>query len=154
MLKLITDQGDTMKDTDDMLIATRLYYENLYKEHDIKDLEIKKYITNLPKLDKAEAKELEGLITRAEALEALKKMKNDKSPGTDGITVNFVKFFWNDIGEFVVRSLNDGFLKGEMSITQREGIITCLPKEDKPREYLHNWRPISLLNVSYKIGSS
>ena len=53
-----------------------------------------------------------------------------------------------------MRSINEGFLKGEMSITQKEGIITCLPKGDKPREFLCNWRPISLLNVAYKIGSS
>ena len=41
-----------------------------------------------------------------------------------------------------------------MSITQKQGIIICLPKGDKPREFLKNWRPISLLNVTYKIGSS
>lgn len=41
-----------------------------------------------------------------------------------------------------------------MSISQREGVIVCLPKGDKPREFLKNWRPISLLNVTYKIGSS
>ena len=41
-----------------------------------------------------------------------------------------------------------------MSVTQRQGIIITIPKRDKPREFLKNWRPISLLNVTYKIGSS
>jgi hypothetical protein len=70
------------------------------------------------------------------------------------MTVDFLKFFWREIGIFVVRSLNEGFENKKMSITQREGIIVCLPKGDKPREFLKNWRPISLLNVTYKIGSS
>ena len=33
-------------------------------------------------------------------------------------------------------SLNEGFLKEEMSITQRKGIIVCLPNNDKHGEYL------------------
>lgn len=41
-----------------------------------------------------------------------------------------------------------------MSITQRQGIITCIPKGDKPRQYLKNWRPITLLNVTYKLASA
>ena len=54
----------------------------------------------------------------------------------------------------VVRALNWGFKKGELSCTQREGIITCIPKGDKRRDLMKNWRPISLLNVVYKIGSA
>ena len=54
----------------------------------------------------------------------------------------------------MVRAINDGFDAGEMSPTQKEGIIVCIPKGDKPREYLKNWRPISLLNVVYKIATS
>ena len=41
-----------------------------------------------------------------------------------------------------------------MSLSLRQCIITCLPKGDKPRQFIKTWRPISLLSVIYKIGSS
>ena len=50
-------------------------------------------------------------------------------------------------------TLNYGFERGELSTTQKEGIITCIPKGNKSKKYIKNWRPISLLNISYKIGS-
>ena len=58
-------------------------------------------------------------------------MKNEKSPGLDGFTVEFFKFFWIDIGVFVLRSINYGYIKGSLSVTQKQGIITCLPKPNK-----------------------
>ena len=71
-----------------------------------------------------------------------------------GSQVNFFKFFWSDIGRFLIRSLNYAFKHGHLSITQSQGIVSILPKGDKPREYLKNWRPITLLNVTYKVLSS
>ena len=96
----------------------------------------------------------EGIITYAEACEALKDMKNNKSPGPDGFSVEFYKFFFRDIGMFWLRSINEGFYKGQLSVTQRQGIIVCIPKDNKPKQYIKNWRPISLLNISYKILST
>ena len=103
-------------------------------------------------LNETESNELEGRLTFVEACEALKNMKNNKSPDQDGFTVEFLKIFLNDIGYFLVRSINEGFSKQCLSFTQRQGVIICLPKERKPKQFLKNWRPISLLYVSYKIA--
>ena len=39
-------------------------------------------------------------------------------------------------------------------LSKKEGIITCIPKDNKPRRFLTNYRPISLLNIVYKIASA
>ena len=54
----------------------------------------------------------------------------------------------------MIRSFNFGFFEGNLSITQKQGVITCIPKEGKDKRFIKNWRPISLLNVSYKIVSA
>ena len=40
-----------------------------------------------------------------------------------------------------------------LSITQRRGLITLIPKKNKPTNLLKNWRPITLLNCGYKIAT-
>ena len=96
----------------------------------------------------------EGKLTFEECGLALKNMKNETSPGSDGFTVEFYKFFWKDLGGFLFRSLNTGYDMQHFSEFQSQGIITCIPKEDKDRKFINNWRPISLLNVDYKIASA
>lgn len=39
---------------------------------------------------------------------------------------------------------------GQLSVTQKQGIITCIPKVRKSKFYIQKWRSISLLNVVYK----
>ena len=81
-------------------------------------------------------------------------MKNGKSSGSDGFTTEFYKFFWKDIGSLVCHSINFAYNSGRLSDFQRQGIITCIPKDGRDRRHLKNWRPITLLNVDYKIASS
>ena len=76
-------------------------------------------------------------------------MSNNKSPGSDGFSAEFFKVFWKELGQFIVRSINYGFQNGELLVTQKEGIITCIPKDNKPRRFLTNYR----LNTVYKIAS-
>jgi hypothetical protein len=54
----------------------------------------------------------------------------------------------------VFRTINYGYKTGQLSITQKQGIITCIPKGEKPRKFMKNWKPISLLNTVYKLASS
>ena len=70
-----------------------------------------------------------------------------------GFLLIFSKKNFKDLKVFRKNSVNEGYKLGILSVTQREGLITCLPKGDKPRQFLKNWRPITLLNVVYKIAS-
>ena len=50
-------------------------------------------------------------------------------------------------------SLNAAYDVGKLSISQRRGVITLIPKVDSDLLDLQNWRPITLLNTDYKIAS-
>ena len=76
-------------------------------------------------------------------------MNNFKSPGIDGFTVEFYKFFWNDIKIPLMKCLNESLDNGKFSVSQCQGLITCNPKH-----FLKNWCPITLLNVDFKIASA
>ena len=73
-------------------------------------------------------------------------MDNNKSPGLDGLPAEFYKVFWQDIHTYLINALNSGYKKGTLSISQRRGLISLLPKKNKILYQLKNWRPISLLN--------
>ena len=96
----------------------------------------------------------EGNITFKECAQSLKLMTNGKSPGSDGYTVDFYKFFWEDIGPLLYRSLYLAYESGSFTDFQYQGVITCIPKEGKDRHFIGNWRPISLLNTDLKIASA
>ena len=76
-----------------------------------------------------------------------------KTPGNDGIPIEFYKIFWPLIGEFLIASFNKAFDNREMSSSQKQALITLIEKKGKDRNYLENWRLISLINVDAKIAS-
>ncbi len=158
MYKLITEENHEIYKTEDIMEEQKRYFSNLYKEtENINNAQNNMFLNRdnpyLSFLTEEEKNMCDEPLTLAECLKYLKGMENGKSPGGDGFTTEFYKFFWKDIGPYLFRSFKDSLGKGEMSITQKQGIITLLPKEDKPKEYLKNWRPITLLNTDYKIFS-
>ena len=83
--------------------------------------------------------------------EATKALPNNKSPGSDGFPLEFYKFFWNKIKNIVYESIAYAIYTGEMSIEQKRGVISLIPKKDKDIRELKNWRALTLLNTDYKI---
>ena len=53
-----------------------------------------------------------------------------------------------------MRSVHYSYNIGELSLIQLQGIITLIPKENKSRQKITNYRPICLLNTVYKIASA
>ena len=158
--KLIVENGSEIDDQFKILDEQKLFYERLYSSSDPSiepEHESLFFDPNNPfinKLTEDEKMKAEGKLTRGECFTALKNMKNGKSPGLDGYTVEFYKFFWTDIGDFILNSYNFSLESGTFSISQKQGLITCIPKEGKSKLYLKNWRPITLLNVDTKIASA
>ena len=81
------------------------------------------------KLNDEERLSIEGHITEYECACALREMNNNKSPGSDGITTEFYKIFWNDLKSNYVKSMNYSFDAGSLTTLQKQGIISLLPKK-------------------------
>ena len=151
--KLKRNDGSYTKNDADIMEEGRSFYENLYASEDISDNEIKNYqneANNINILNENESRKLEGKITKQECESAIKNMKNNKSPGSDGIPIEFYKTFWADIHSVLIDSLNSAHETGELSGTQKRGILSLLYKKND-KHMLKNWRPIRLLNTDYKI---
>ena len=152
--KLESDKG-IIKQPKNILNECKRFYNDLYSEEktvNVSDEISKKFFIHEHLcLSEDEKITCEGLVNEFECLQAIKHMRDGKSPGTDGFTSEFYKFFWPYIKTYVTESLNYAYITGELSIDQKRGIITLIPKKGKKRTLLKNWRPISLLNTDYKI---
>ena len=84
----------------------------------------------------------------------LDSFQTNKSPGNDGIPIEFLKRCVNIISQPCLESVSESFEKGEMSNPQKQAVITLIEKKGKDRCFIENWRPISLLNVDAKISSA
>ena len=149
--------GRQLRSTDEIIDGLSNHFENLFKKQDkFTESELMHYLDKIecPKLTKNETEFLDKDITVEELGETLKKLQNNRSPGSDGFPYEFYKVFWGEIKYFVYKSLMFGLSKGSLSVSQREGLITLVPKPLKPRNLISSWRPITLLNSTYKIFSA
>eukprot|EP00745_Piridium_sociabile_P017327 TRINITY_DN26057_c0_g1_i7.p1 TRINITY_DN26057_c0_g1~~TRINITY_DN26057_c0_g1_i7.p1 ORF type:complete len:253 (+),score=13.69 TRINITY_DN26057_c0_g1_i7:83-841(+) len=157
MTHIKKDNGITVSKQMDVLNEQARFYSTLYSKTDT-DKNIKDMVSSFvqgeefPKLNSNEAAMCEGLMNEQETSSALSRMKNGTSPGNDGLTVEFLKFFWGRIKTMVTSSFNEAFDKGEISYSQKQGIIILIHKgKELSRDDLSNWRPITLTNTDYKM---
>ena len=80
-------------------------------------------------------------------------MNKNKSPGLDGLTVEFYTQFGDILKTSfhkVVKSIQN---ENQLSRSMRRGIISLFYKKKGDKRNLKKFRPISLLNADYKIIS-
>ena len=94
--KIIEENGQECLSTDKILNSQKTYLKNLYSENIIiDDTPIESKIgENSSRLADNVAELLEGDTKYSELAEALKNMKNLKTPGNDGFNADFLFFFF------------------------------------------------------------
>jgi len=155
MNKLITDGGEVITNQSEILKKQAEYYERLYSDKSVlSDEEIYDYLRDVKIQSLSDTQRLmcNGSLSYDECEQSLLHMKKGKSPGNDGLSVEFYQTFWKHIGELMVDSINKSYEMGQLTASQCQAVIVLLDK-GKDRTLLKNWRPISLLNVDYKIAS-
>lgn len=89
-------------------------------------------------------------FTEDEVKRAIFKMEHNKALGPDGFPAEFYQVFWELIKGDLMALFNE-FHKGDLPLFSLNfGIITLLPKQKEPKQ-IQQFRPICLLNMSFKI---
>ena len=142
-----------VSDPADLCASFSDFYSSLYSASETDASVQEALLANLPTPLPPEQSDLcEGLLSVDECHRALLGLAKGKAPGSDGLPAEFYCTFWDLLGSDLVEVLNFCFHFGSLSLSQRRGVISLLFKKGD-RLDARNWRPISLLNVDYKIAS-
>ena len=105
------------------------------------------------KLEALERK-YQALLNQLETVEIFQSMcqlKANKCPGLDGLPVEWYRKTWDTIGTTVNQMLLKSIEDKTLPSSSRMEALSLLDKPGRNPLLLGNWRPLTLLNVDYKI---
>jgi exodeoxyribonuclease III len=148
----IKDENGQVREGLDNIIDEQIkFYSKLMRSEEWNEREAEKLLENVDTQISEEDKILcDADISEKECEKAIKLLKTNKSPGEDGITAEFYKKFWYLIQPQFMQVIENIQQQNALSNSQYKGVITLLYKNGD-RENIKNWRPITLLNIDYKI---
>ena len=153
--KLVDDNGVELFDQFQISNHIVEFYKKLFRSTNPNTATMASYIESCdtPTLPGNISEELDSEISIEEIDYVYKNLKNNKSPGWDGLTAEFYKTFWGSLRNILFECYKESINNRSLSPSQRIGVLTIIPKPKLPSElvYIKNWRPITLLNVDYKI---
>ena len=147
-------EGNIVNRQEEIQKAFAVFYENLYTGCEGDSQEQTEFLECLEANQLASEGECEGsgVVTFAveDIVESIKGFKNNKTPGPDGLPIEFYRSFREDLVpdlQEVFQAVADDEMKPQ---TMNEAVTVLLAKSGDLAQS-SNWRPISLLNVDYKI---
>ncbi|CAM5117260.1 unnamed protein product [Natator depressus] len=147
---LLAEDGTPLTDPEEMCGRARDFYTSLFSPDPTDPGACGVLWEDLPTVSVGDRERLELPLTLAEFSEALRRMPTNKSPGMDGLTVEFYRAFWDILGPDLVTVWAESLQGGVLPLSCRRAVLALLPKKGDLRD-LRNWRPLSLLSMDYKI---
>jgi exonuclease III len=146
-----TETGEKLFGINNILNEQCKFYKKLFTTEGIDFTCANELLSSVDKqIDQKTATKLESDITIHELETAVYSLKASKSPGSDGICAEFYQTFWYLIKFDFLEVVEEISKCYTLCNSHYKGILTLLYKNGE-RELLKNWRPITLLNVDYKI---
>lgn len=93
-------------------------------------------------------------ITDKEISVVIARLKPHKTPGTDGFTGEWYKTYREELTPRLKAVCNWVLKGGKVPHTWKDAIISVVPKEGKDKLNCGHYRPISALNLDYKVYTS
>ena len=149
--RVITDKKEILE-----YFSEGLRKKYLQSSNPFRDTKWLLYLSNniRQKLNEHEKRVLDEPISLKELKQALMNIKKGKTPGSNGFTSEFFKHFWEPQGIFLYRAWIERFEDNKNLNSHNESIVKLIPKPGVPNDSPKGWRPISLLNVDFKIISA
>ena len=153
--RLKCQDGSYTTDSNQMRQIASDYYETLLKARSFSEDDLIKRDIIWSKIHKrVSVKLIDYLLqplTSQEVFKAAKALAKDVCPGLDGLGVQWYIQYWDLIGDGLTKAYQKILDSGNMPQEWKEGLIYMIPKSSGQLEELQHWRPITLLNVIYKI---
>lgn len=133
--------------------AFEVFYASLYKQAKVDKDKMENYLESIgvTKINSEMINNFNAPISEEEVETAINKLKNSKALGLDGYTARFYKCIKKHISGKLARVMNKVLESQEIPSSWREANITLIPKDLVELNNPKNYRPISLLNLDYKI---
>ena len=142
MFALRNEKGEITSDRDEVIKVAEEFYKKLYSSNEDREaIEEREEIKDEDRVPR---------VSKEEVTAAIESMSRGKAGGEDGLTIDLIK----DAGETVVGRLADLFTKclETMSVPSawKNALVVLIHKKGDIKD-LKNYRPISLLAVTYKL---
>ena len=151
-ITVLKDGEKLQTNKSDIIQTIHNFYTDLWQKPDnIHEFTQDSYLDQIEYPDINNSEYCSPLMSMEDVETAFKdQYKLGSSPGGDGLTYEFYKTHWEVLKKDLHEVFINSYINNELPPSMYEATVKLTPKRNDLAD-LQNWRPISLLNIDYKI---